>query len=409
MRITQLTLDQFRSYDHVDLTVPPEGLRIVGRNASGKTSLLEAIEMLATTRSPRTSSERETVRWGSGEDFGIAPYARLAADVLSGDRTRHLEISIELPEGTTRMARKKFRVDGRGVRAHDMVGTLRAVLFSPEDVHLVTGAPAERRRQMDILISQIDRTYLRALTRYGKVLSQRNGLLRQFSRDRIDPQSRSAVAQLSFWDEELIAEGSHIIAGRFVALRRLAELVGDRSQYLISDRQISLEYVPKLDLPNWSGDEVADPRGVEQRVQEFFLRQLHSVRTEEFRRGTTVIGPQRDDYVLTLDDRPMSAYGSRGQQRVGVIALKLSEGDLIRESTGERPVILLDDVLSELDDTHRVLLLGALAEEQCQILVTSAVEAPLDDPALHRLPFVHLRGGELTGPEIIKDEVDTTP
>lgn len=395
MHVKRLTLDEFRSYHHLELDVPPAGLRIVGLNASGKTSLLEALVMLATTRSPRTSAEREVVRWGSGEEFGVTPYSRVGADVVTDERARHLEISMELPDGTARIARKKFRVDGRGVRAHDMVGVLRAVLFSPEDVQLVTGPPAERRRQMDILISQIDRSYLRALSRYGKVLSQRNGLLRQFSRDRVDPRSRSAVTQISFWDEELIAEGARVVALRLVSLSRLAKLVGERSRFLISNRVIGLEYHPRLELPAWDADELSDGHALEQRVQEMFLRQLATVRSEEFRRGTTVVGPQRDDFSLTLDGRAMDAYGSRGQQRLGVIALKLSEADLILERTGERPIILLDDVLSELDDVHRGLLLEAISSEPCQILVTSAGEEPLDHAALDRLPMVYLEAGAI--------------
>jgi DNA replication and repair protein RecF len=138
-----------------------------------------------------------------------------------------------------------------------------------------------------------------------------------------------------------------------------------------------------------------DRHVLEQRVQELFLRQIQQVRSEEFRRGTTVLGPQRDDFLLTLDGREMDAYGSRGQQRLGVIALKLSEADLILEQTGDRPIILLDDVLSELDEVHRTLLLEAISAEQCQILVTSAVDEPLDHPALARLPVVHIEAGSV--------------
>src|SRR5699024_8568330 len=163
--------------------------------------------------------------WESGVDYGVDPYSRITGDVVTSEHERHLEISLELPEGTTRVARKRFRVDGRGARAHDMVGELRTVLFSPEDVQIVTGAPTERRRQMDILISQIDRSYMRALSRYGKVLSQRNGLLRQFSRDRADASSRSAVAEISFWDEELVSSGAEIVAARCLSLEELSHLV----------------------------------------------------------------------------------------------------------------------------------------------------------------------------------------
>ena len=395
MHLTHLAIEEFRTYSSLTLELPPEGLRIFGRNASGKTSILEAIVMLATTRSPRTSTERDAVRWSSGEDLGVNPYARLLSDVVTHDRHRSLEISLELPEGTTRIARKRFRVDGRSVRAHDMVGVLRTVLFSPEDVQLVTGAPAERRRQMDILISQVDRSYMRALYQYSRIISQRNGLLRSFSRDRVDPGSRAAYAQLSFWDEELVGAGSQIVAGRYMAMSLLSTLVAARSRLLISEHEIALKYQPKLELPKWEVGETANSDKLIQRVQAEFLDQLKQVRSEEFRRGTTVIGPQRDDFTMTLDGRPLASFGSRGQQRLGVVALKLSESDLIADRTGERPVVMLDDVLSELDEVHRSLLLEALASEDCQLLVTSADRGPLELPALEHLPMRQIVNGSI--------------
>lgn len=395
MYLSHLTLDEFRTYEHLELELPSQGLRIAGRNASGKTSLLEAIVMLATTRSPRTSTEREAVRWGSGELYGVNPYARMQADVVTDNRHHELEISMELPDGTSKLTRKRFRLDGRAVRAHDMVGVLRAVLFSPEDVNLVTGSPADRRRQMDILISQIDRSYMRALTKYGKVLSQRNGLLKTFSRDRVDPRSREAVTELSFWDEELVQLGSVIVASRYRALAALGRLVEERSKSLVSGHEVGITYLPRLDLPDWDAGEIQDPESLVQRIHARFFDHLRSVRSEEFRRGTTVIGPQRDDFEMTLDGRSLSAFGSRGQQRLGVVALKLSESDIIAEWTGERPLVLLDDVLSELDEVHRGLLLEALSSENCQLLVTSADREPLDLPALEHLPMVAVEQGAL--------------
>lgn len=393
MQLTHLTLDEFRVYDHLELALPLEGLRIVGRNASGKTSLLEAIVMLATTRSPRTSLDREAVRWESGEIYGVDPYARLQASVVAEGLEHHLELTMELPQGVSRITRKRFRLDGRAVRAHDMVGALRAVLFSPEDVELVTGPPSERRRQMDILISQIDRAYMRALTTYAKVLSQRNSLLKRFSRERVDYRSRNAVTELSFWDEELVRSGAYIIAARYRILAALAGLVKSRSGHLITGHDIGMRYLPRLELPEWGEDERQDAEGLQQRVEMQFVEQLRSVRAEEVRRGTTVLGPQRDDFEMVLDGRSLAAYGSRGQQRLGVIALKLSESDIIAERTGERPVILLDDVLSELDREHRSLLLSALSEEGSQLLVTSADLDALDHPALWELPLIRIVDG----------------
>src|SRR6478672_6143929 len=153
MHLTRLTLEQFRSYRSLDLPIEPAGLRITGRNASGKTSLLEAVMVLATTRSPRATSELETVNWSSGEEYGVPPYARLGASVATNDGLRTIAIQIQSEQGR---ARKGYQLNGREVRAHELVGTLKAVLFSPEDVDLVSGPPAERRRQLDILISQID-------------------------------------------------------------------------------------------------------------------------------------------------------------------------------------------------------------------------------------------------------------
>lgn len=395
MHLSHLTLDEFRVYEHLDLELPPQGLRIAGRNASGKTSLLEAVVMLATTRSPRTTVDREAVRWESGELYGVNPYARVIGEVVTGERRHDLEIAMELPEGTSRLTRKRFRLDGRAVRAHDLVGVLRAVLFSPEDVNLVTGSPSERRRQMDILISQIDRPYMRALTKYGKVLSQRNGLLKTFSRERTDPRSREAVTELSFWDEELVQAGARIVAMRVRAHAALGRLIERRSESLISGHRIGIIYQPRLELPAWDETEIEDTADLIQRIAALFFEQLRMVRGEEFRRGTTVIGPQRDDFEMTLADRSLASYGSRGQQRLGVVALKLSESDIIADWSGERPLVLLDDVLSELDHVHRGLLLDALAGEDCQLLVTSADREPLEHPSLEHLPLISVENGQV--------------
>lgn len=346
--------------------------------------------MLAVTRSPRTSSDREVVRWESGQDLEVPPYSRISAQVRTADGPRHLEMSLEITDATTRAARKRFRMDGRSVRAHDMVGALRVVLFSPEDVQLVTGPPSDRRRQLDILISQIDRHYMRALGRYGRIVTQRNGLLRKFAKERVDHRSTAAITEIAFWDEEMITIGSEIVAARARVLASLTGLVRQRSEFLISNRRMGLEYVPNVTLPEMPAAVMLSQDELVARIQPLFAQQLAERRAEEFHRGTTAIGPQRDDYSLTLDDRSMHAYGSRGQQRLGVIALKLSEGDLIHCEAGEHPVVLLDDVLSELDDVHREFLLDAVESEQCQVIITSATDGPLDHPSLERLPQVNI-------------------
>ena len=186
MHVTRITLDEFRRYQHLKLTVPRAGLRIVGRNASGKSSLLEALLLLATTKSPRASVERDLIRWESGQDYGVEPYARFSTHVVTSADEHALEIRLEA-NASGSGSKKTCLVDDRSVRAATMVGILKVVEFSPEDVQLVSGPPADRRRQIDVLISQIDRQYMQASGRYQRVLAQRNGLLRTFARDGIAP------------------------------------------------------------------------------------------------------------------------------------------------------------------------------------------------------------------------------
>lgn len=392
MYLSRLQLEQFRSYTSLDLPIQPAGLRITGRNASGKTSLLEAVMVLATTRSPRATSDAETINWSSGEEFGVPPYARLDGAVMTRVGARTIAVQIQAENGR---AKKTFQLNGRDVRAHDLVGTLKAVLFSPEDVELVSGPPAERRRQLDVLISQIDGHYLRALTRYRHVHAQRNGLLKAFARDRVRPDSPMAVTQIAFWDEQLVTAGAYIIAVRLRLTAELGRMLAARAADLIDRGVLAVSYEPRLDLVGIDQVAVADAIGCQQMVAAAFARNLEAVRAEEFRRGMTVIGPHRDGLTFTIDGRDLAAYGSRGQQRLCVVAFKLAESDLIMAETEERPVLLLDDVLSELDDSHRARLLSAIARTDSQLIVTSADPESLADPALRAIPEVEARQGEI--------------
>lgn len=389
MYITRLTLDEFRQYEHMKIDVSQAGLRIVGKNASGKSSLLEALLILATTKSPRALVEKEMIRWESGERFGVPPYARIFTHVVTNYDAHDLEIRLEAATtGTT--SKKTCLVDDRSVRASTMVGVLKVVEFSPEDVQLVTGSPADRRRQLDILISQIDRHYMQASTRYAKVLAQRNGLLRAFSKDGVTPASRQAQEQLAFWDEELVQHGSLIVAGRIRIVQALAALMSTWSQELLQDHHVELTYQPgvsTIDDLLASSDESLD---LGKQISSRFSRALAATRAEDFRRGTTTIGPQRDDVHFRLNGRSMAAFGSRGQQRLGVIALKLSEAEIIEQMTGETPVLLLDDALSELDEFHAAWLLNCLATSQRQLLLTSAIPSTLQHPELEHLEMIEL-------------------
>lgn len=393
MYLTRLRLEQFRSYEHLDLDIPQEGLRLFGRNASGKTSVLEALVLLSTMRSPRTSLDRELVRWGSGEDYGVPPYARMEADLHSGGRDERVSINLELDPGRQVNQRKGYHLNGDPVRALDLVGVLKTVLFTPEDVLLVTGAPAERRRQLDIFISQFDRAYLHALAQFNKVLAQRNQLLKQFSRERRSHRDPATVTEMSFWDEQFVESGSQVIATRYQVTNDLSAEMTARSQDLIDGASIGLLYQPRL---SWEGSgEQTDPRELREAIAARLSQDLHDQRRDEYRRGVTLVGPQRDDISFLIDGHSLGAYGSRGQQRLGVVAFRLAQIGVLEARTGDRPVLLLDDVFSELDTRHRDLLIEAVTSFGCQVFLTSAEPEALEHPGLLHLSRAEVAKGRI--------------
>ncbi len=385
MHLTELTIDQFRCHAGVRMTIPDAGVRIVGPNGSGKTSVLEAIAMLATTRSFRGAQDRDVVRWESGEDYGVAPFARVEARVESHGERHRLGIAMELAEDGESIASKRFLVDDRSTSAHELVGNLMVVAFTPEDVQLVIGPPADRRRALDILISQFDRVYMRHLSAYGRVLRQRNGLLKAFARDRVRADAPAAITQLSFWDEQLVGEGAYLIARRARVAAALSRAMDRHATDLSSRARFAVDYQPRVrvDPELLASEETLDSAVA--RSAAAFHADLEAHREDEFRRGMSLTGPHRDDLGFSIDGRSLARFGSRGQQRLGVLALKLAEADVIAEESGDTPVFLLDDVLSELDAAHRRLLLDELAARQAQVVLTSAEDDALDHPSLGAL------------------------
>lgn len=397
MHLRELELDEFRSYRSVRLTMAPAGLRLVGPNASGKSSLLEAVAMLATTRSPRGGSERDVINWRSGEAIGFPPFARVRG--VAARRSGPVEIEIGLQSDPLRpsVVKKQIRLGGRSVRAMDAVGVLKAVLFSPEDVALISGPPSERRRYLDLTISQLDGAYLRALSRYGRVITQRNGLLKSLVRDRVAPGSATATAQLAFWDGETVALGAALVARRFVAVERLAALARDRFGQLSPGRELSISYRSSVVLDAVGA--TVDGRPLEQIqgvVAREYERQLETARADELRRGASLVGPHRDDLLVLVDGVDLATFGSRGQQRLAVVALKLAETAMMADDAGEPPVLMLDDVLSELDASHRALVTSTASAMAAQVIVTATDNALLDGTDLARLPSARVDRGTIT-------------
>jgi DNA replication and repair protein RecF len=362
--LRHLALANFRCYRSLSLDLPCRPIVVVGENAQGKSSLLEAVYVLATTRSPQAGSDRELVHWAALAE--ALPYSRVVGDVVRATGHETIEVvNVRQPgePGEERFA-KQVRLNGAVRRALDVVGRLNVVLFTPQDIELVRGPPAERRRYMDVLLCQVDPGYCRTLAAYNRVLAQRNHLLRRL-RERGGDR-----AELAFWDERLAAEGGRILARRQAAIRRLDRLAQPVHQALSGEAAaLEVHYRPRLvEAPEVV--EAAEPAA----LAEALARSLAARREAEVLRGITLSGPHRDDLGFQLDGVDLRTYGSRGQQRTATLAMKLAEAQLMEQETGERPVLLLDDVLSELDGRRQAGLLGYVREDQQTLITTTSTQ-----------------------------------
>lgn len=344
MRVLTLRLRDFRNYAALELS-PAPGLNVlVGENAQGKTNLLEAIHLLATTRSLKASREGEMVRQG-------APSAGVWAEVEREDSGSAV-LEVEVFPGD----KKTVRVNGsRGERVMELLGRVNVVFFGALDLGIVSGEPSLRRRYLSTEISQMSPRYCFDLAAYRKVLEQRNRLLRDL-RDR--PMRNSG---LEAWDEQLVLYGSTLVEKRRFYVENLAPLADDVHRELTDGREsLKVRYLPNLPIgESRSAEEIA---GV-------FRDELARMRGEEMRRGTSLVGPQRDDLQFLIGERDARTYGSQGQQRTVVLSLKLAEFLLMEAQLGEPPILLLDDVMSDLDDGRRGHLLKWI-ERKCQSFVS---------------------------------------
>jgi DNA replication and repair protein RecF len=394
VHVRRIELTEFRSYRRLALDLPAEGLVLIGDNATGKSSLLEAIRMLSTLRSPRTAHDRDVINWESGAELGVAPFARVVGNVVSAGDVIAIELGLQRPDDGVGLLRKQIKVNQQPKRLIDAVGALQTVLFTPEDLDLVVGSPQGRRRFMDLLIGQIDRPYVRALSAFGKVVEQRNSLLRTFAKGGLSRQG--AFEQLSFWDDQLVEHGSLVTARRRLAMLDLDAGVRLRAGTFSQTVIYTVRYVPSLGIDFLEGSRAGDDLGRMTAIaRRDYETQLKVRRDDELRRGMTLVGPHRDDLDILLDDRPLATFGSRGQQRLAVVALKLAEADVIGASEGERPVLLLDDVLSELDAAHRFALLTAAVDSGAQVVLTTADSATVSGTSVEKLAHANVTPGEI--------------
>jgi DNA replication and repair protein RecF len=402
MRVSHLKLTSFRNYIELDL-VPGAGLNILyGENAQGKSNVLEAISLLATTRSLRAGRESELI-------LRDAEIAHVQAEI---DREREGEVELQLT--ILQGDKKMVRVNGmKRPRVIDLLGQFNAVFFGALDLAIVSGEPSDRRHYLNVEISQISPRYVYDLGHYKRVLAQRNRLLRDL-RDRPRPREETG---LDAWNEQLVTFGSPLFDKRRFYIERLAPLADQIHRELTDGREgLEVRYLPSIPLPTIAGifpnrsavtmkpeadatvrETTAEARylaeaeletqevhngndppyekGTEsalsatEAIANAFRGALSAVQGEEARRGTTLLGPQRDDLCFFINGIDARIYGSQGQQRTVALALKLAEFRLIEDYVGEPPVMLLDDVMSDLDDMRRSHLLRWV-QRRCQTFLT---------------------------------------
>ena len=382
MFLSQLHLEHFRNYRELDLTFSAPVTLLQGRNGQGKTNLLEAVYYLATSKSRHARAEREAVDRAAADE--PIPYARIRGEVMRAEQSTTLEILFTLRADRQNYT-KQVRVNGAPRRSMDLIGHLRAVLFLPEDLTLIAGSPSERRRYIDVALCQIDRRYCQALSRYQKVVTQRNSLLKQLQ-EREQTDGTSVAAQLRYWDDQLVELGTQVLARRHTYLTDLAP-IARRVHADISLQQESLDllYLPSFNTGLYSeqdfqrlreGEEVqADALACLETdaaiISERFRERLEGRRRVELNAGSSLYGPHRDELIFLVNGWNLRTYGSRGQQRTGALALKLAELQAMAAVTGEKPILLLDDVMSELDAQRRAALLNALADVRQGIVTTT--------------------------------------
>lgn len=384
MFLKRLSLTNFRNYARLDVDVPTGSVLLVGDNAQGKTSLLEAVYFLATFVSFQADSDRQLINFIAGREplavaRIVADFQRQELDLTSRDHRLEVRIIQEANgiNGGSRV-RKEVLLDGVERKISEAVGVFNAVLFQPQTLRIIEGAPEDRRRYLNLTLAQAVPRYTAALTDYNRAITQRNALLKLLNERGGDPN------QLTYWDELLASSGASLIYARIQAIKGLERLAARiHSQLTQGAEVLRLSYLPAYDpLPKPERqyalpiDAPLDRSGIPlEKIQQGFFESLERLHSEEIARGVTTIGPHRDELRFLANGIDLGVYGSRGQSRTAILALKLAEVAWLKEETGQWPVLLLDEVLAELDVQRRTDLLERLTDIEQAMLTTADLEA----------------------------------
>lgn len=368
MFLKKMVLSHYRNYEQFELETGSNVNIFVGPNAQGKTNLLESIYVLALTKSHRTHQDKELIQWNCDQ-------ALLHGEIDKKYGSCTLDFSIS-------QHGKKAKINGlEQKKLSSYVGAMNVVLFAPEDLEIVKGGPGVRRRFMDMEIGQIYPSYLFDLSQYQKILLQRNNYLKQLN----EPAS-GADPMLEVWNEQLVRFGIKIMKKRQSFIKKLQRWAENIHASLTNrGEQLVIRYAP-----SFACDEIED----ESVLFEQYMIKLTQIKEQEIRRGMSLVGPHRDDLLFYINDKEVQTFGSQGQQRTTALSLKLAEIELMFEEVGEYPILLLDDVLSELDQSRQIQLIETFRDKVQTFITTTGIEHIHLD-RLHHASTFHIANGNI--------------
>lgn len=398
MYLTRLSLTNFRIFSRLDVQIPRRVTLLVGDNAQGKTTLLEAVYFLSTFTSLQASTDRQLISFNA--DIVPLVVARIVAEFSRDSQDHKMEIRIiqESNGNGSARARKEILVNDVKRSAQESIGLFNSVLFLPQMMCVLEGGPDERRRYLNLMISQAVPGYAQALSEYNQAVTQRNALLKQLNERGGDPE------QLLFWDDLLSSRGAQIMHARINAIDELEKIASGIHQQLTRNEEVlRLVYQPAYKPAQLGGNQAALPMRIDVQRDAFsqediktgMMETLKNLRREEIARGITTLGPHRDEMRVMSNRIDLSDFGSRGQVRTALLALKLAEVHWLKQKAGSWPVLLLDETLAELDKKRRHDLLDAFQDCEQAILTTADKEQFRDD-FLHPNTIWHIHMGIVT-------------
>ncbi|EKD49398.1 MAG: DNA replication and repair protein recF [uncultured bacterium] len=374
MLLSSIKLQNFRNYDVLKKTFNKKVVVFIGENTQGKTNMIEAIRFLSLFKSFRTSAAGNVIGWNCG-------FARVEGEIKEG-RVKKSIVGMLLKDDVSSSVKRMTQINGTKTTSSDAVGEFLTVLFSPEDIRLVSSSPVTRRKYIDSVLGQVSKVYYNTLLHYNRALEQRNKLISNMSK------RYSPISSLFIWDEQLAEQGSHLVKKRSEFFEKINKKLDNFYKEISGENaKLKVIYIPKVNLP-----------GVETLIDKkelgkFIKRSLKAAQANDLARQTTTIGPHRDDFAFELNDRSLATFGSRGEFRSAVLALKLAELSFLEDASGKKPVLLLDDVFSELDKSRRRCLGKVLNDHQVFITATDVNE--MDDEFKKGALFLKINGGKI--------------